>query len=110
MANKGSGRVTLTLYRTTVEKLRDTKGGKAWDAFLLELIGSMKQGVRVRCVVCRKVVESDDIDLSVSMLVKKLGWREISANGGLNIIGFICDKCSSKTDKNKKLKLRKIKK
>jgi hypothetical protein len=99
MAIQDSGKVTVTLNRTTVEKLRSEKGGIAWDAFMLDLIEGMKQGVRARCVVCRKVVESGDVDLTASMMVKKLGWREISINGGLNIIGFICDKCSSETDK-----------
>jgi hypothetical protein len=93
MAVKGSGKVTVTFDRTTVEKLRSEKGGEAWDAFMLNLIEGMKQGVKARCVVCRKVVESADIDLTVSMLVKRLGWREISVDGGLNIIGFMCDKC-----------------
>lgn len=94
MAIKGSAKITITLNRTTVEKLRSEKGGMAWDTFMLDLIGGMKQGVKARCVVCRKVVESRNVDLTASMLVKKLGWKEISANGGLNIIGFLCDKCS----------------
>lgn len=98
MAIKGSGKVTVTFNRTTVEKLRSEKGGMAWDAFMLDLIEGMKQGVRARCVVCRKVVESEDVDLTASMMVKKLGWREISINGGVNFIGFMCNKCSSEAE------------
>jgi hypothetical protein len=95
MAIKDSGKVTVTLNRTTVEKLRSEKGGMAWDAFMLDLVRGMKQGVKARCVICRKVVESGDVDLTASMLVKKLGWKEISVRGRLNSIGFLCDKCSS---------------
>lgn len=93
MAIKDSGKVTVTFNRTTVEKLREEKGGMAWDDFMLNLIGSRKTGVRARCILCRKVVESGDVDLTASMLVKKLGWKEISVRGRLNSIGFLCDKC-----------------
>jgi hypothetical protein len=98
MAIKGSGKVTVTFDRTTVEKLREEKGGIAWDPFMLDLIGSRKQGVRARCMLCRKVVESEDIDLTASMLAKKRGWKEISVKGRLSSIGFLCDKCSSETE------------
>lgn len=94
MALKDSGKVTITLNRTTVKKLRSEKGGMAWDAFMLDLIESMKCGVRARCVVCRKEVGSGDVDLTPSILAKRLGWKEISIRGRLNSIGFVCDKCS----------------
>ena len=94
MAIKGTGKVTVTFNRTTVEKVRAEKGGKAWDTFMLALIGSMKQGVRARCVVCRKVIESTDIDLSPSLLAKRLGWKEMLVRGGPGRIGFVCNKCS----------------
>ena len=98
MAIKDSGKVTITLDRTTVKKLRSEKGGMAWDVFMLDLIGCMKQGVTARCVVCRKVAGSTDIDLSSSLLAKRLGWKEISIRGRPGTIGFVCDKCSLKTE------------
>jgi hypothetical protein len=94
MAIKGSGKVTITLDRTTVEKLREEKGGKAWEAFMLNLIEGTKQGVRARCVACREVVESTNIDTSLRILARSNGWKEISVRGRLNSIGFMCDKCS----------------
>ncbi|MBE9592571.1 MAG: hypothetical protein IMF19_03745 [Proteobacteria bacterium] len=99
MAIKDSGKVTITLDRTTVEKLRSEKGGMAWDAFMLDLIEWMKQGVRARCVVCRKGVGSVDVDLSPSMLAKRLGWREVSVRGRPDSIGFLCDKCGLEMEK-----------
>lgn len=97
MAMKRSGKVTITLDRTTVEKLRSEKGGMAWDAFMLNLVESMKQGVKARCVVCRKEVGSGDVDLTASMLAKRLGWKEVLVRGeqGIKSIGFLCNKCSS---------------
>jgi hypothetical protein len=88
MAIKDSGKVTVTFNRTTVEKLREEKGGMAWDDFMLNLIGSRKTGVRARCILCRKVVESGDVDLTASMLVKKLGWKEISVRGCVISVEF----------------------
>ncbi|MBE9594635.1 MAG: hypothetical protein IMF19_14280 [Proteobacteria bacterium] len=96
MAIKDSAKVTVTLDRTTVEKLRSEKGGMAWDAFMLDLIGCKNQGVTAKCVACRKVVGSTDIDLSPSALTKKLGWEEVLIKGepGIKSIGFLCNKCS----------------
>lgn len=94
MAIKESDKITITLNRTTVKKLREEKGGIAWDAFMLHLIEGVKQGVKARCVVCRKVVGSTDIDLTASTLAKRLGWKEILIGGKPKSIGFLCDKCS----------------
>ncbi len=95
MPIKNSGKVTITLDRTTVEKLRNEKGGKAWDAFMLALIEGMKQGVRARCITCGRIFRSTDIDLSPSELAKRLGWKEVLIKGKPESIGFVCDKCKS---------------
>jgi hypothetical protein len=105
MAIKGSGKVTVTLNRTTVEKLREEKRGTTWDAFVLDLIGYMKQGVAARCMVCRKVARSTDIDFTPSLLAKKLGWKEISVRGRPGFIGFVCDKCSLESDEERRVLL-----
>ena len=96
MAIKDSGKVTITFQRTTVKKLRSEKGGIAWDAFVLDLIEGRKHGVSARCVVCRKIVGSRDIDLTASTLAKRLGWKEVLVKGepGTKSIGFLCNKCS----------------
>lgn len=102
MALKDSGTVTITLNRTTVKKLRSEKGGIAWDTFMLNLIEGMKQGVRAKCVLCGKVVESTDIDLSPSELARRLKWKEILIRGKPKSIGFVCDKCSREEKKKNK--------
>lgn len=94
MAIKDSAKVTVTFQRTTVEKLRSEKGGMAWDAFMLDLVESRKQGVRARCVTCREVIESTDVDLTPSSLANRHGWREVSIRGRPGTIGFLCDRCS----------------
>ena len=94
MAIKDSGKVTITLDRTTVEKLRNEKGGMAWDAFMLNLIGCMTQGVRIKCITCKRMFRSGDIDLSPSVLAKRLGWKEVSIRDKPGTIGFLCDKCA----------------
>lgn len=99
MAIKGTSKVTITLDRTTVKKLREEKGVNAWDAFMLNLIEGIGQGVRIRCIKCRRMFRSGDIDLSPSALAKRLGWKEISIRGRPGTIGFVCDKCSLETEK-----------
>ena len=98
MALRGTSKVTITLDRTTVKKLREEKGVNAWDAFMLNLIEGTGQGVRIRCIKCRRMFRSGDIDLSPSALAKRLGWKEVSIRDELGIIGFVCDKCSSETE------------
>ena len=99
MAVHGSEHITITILKTTVAKLRDEKGGVAWDTFMLNSLEGMKQGVKAKCAICRKVVGSTDVDLSPSLLAKRLGWKEISVKGRLDSIGFLCDKCSSEMEK-----------
>lgn len=101
MAIKGTGKVTITLDRTTVKKLREEKGVNAWDAFMLNLLEGIGQGVRIRCIICRRMFRSGDIDLSPSALAKQLGWNEVSIRDKPGTIGFVCDECSSETKKTK---------
>lgn len=102
MAIKDSGKVTVTLNRTTVEKLRAEKGVEAWDAFMLDLIENRKQGVRARCIICDAFIQTTDVNISPSELAKRRGWEEMySGRVYLNRdgvrtkveLGFICDKC-----------------
>lgn len=96
MAIKDSGKVTVTFNRTTVEKLRSEKGGKAWDAFMLDLAESRKQGVRIKCVVCRRILESGDIDLTSRAFAKRFGWEEVSIKSKSGWVGFVCNICKGR--------------
>ena len=98
MALKGTSTVTITLNRTTVKKLREEKGVNAWDAFMENLIEGAGQGVRIRCIKCRRMFRSGDINSSPSALAKRLGWNEVSIRDKPGTIGFVCDKCSSETE------------
>lgn len=93
MAIKGTRRVTVTLMRTTVKSLRAIKGAEAWDSFLLNLMKARRQGARAECIICRKVLETEDINESAAVLARKNGWTEVTVTGRLNAIGFACNEC-----------------
>ena len=96
MPVKGIGKVTITLRRTTVEKLRDTKKSLSWDEFLLGLVETKKQGARAECMICGRILETENIYVSPSILAEKNGWIEIAVKGQQNAIGFACPACLSK--------------
>ena len=87
------GTVTITLKKSTVSVLRKAKGGDTWDGFLLDLVKIKKQGARVECMICGRVLETENVYESPSILAEKNGWTEIAVKGRLNAIGFACPAC-----------------
>lgn len=105
MAVKDSGKVTITLDRTTVTKLRaQKKGMETWDGLMQRLGERRRYGLE--CIICGTFQEGEDKDKSPNMLAKEHGWRMIYSGavyigrGGIATqveLGYICPSCGDST-------------
>lgn len=94
MTLKGSNSITVTLLKTTVEKLRAIKHTETWDELMLRL-ATQKCGIE--CITCGKRLDMDDLEMSRSQLAKIKGWDAVKA--GNMRIGFICPECEQERKK-----------
>jgi len=109
MALKGSGNVTITLDRKTVEMLRAKKRGlETWDELMCRLGERPQCGIE--CVICHKWLDTDDPEMSRNDLARANGWARIYigrvkvevgegivTNGG---IGIACAECVLRTKRD----------
>ena len=93
MSIKNTDNITITLKKTTVNKMRKRKGELSWNEYVLNLMKSANQGARAKCVFCGGVLETEDIYKSPSDLAKENNWTEISIKGQQAVVGFICNFC-----------------
>lgn len=101
MAIKDSGKVTITLDRTTVAMLREKKEGlETWDELMRRLGERRRSGIE--CVICGAFLEMEDKDKSPNTLAKENGWQSIySARVIVNReemetkveLGYLCQSC-----------------
>jgi hypothetical protein len=92
MALKESKNVTVTLERTTVAMLRAKKKGlETWDELMQRL--GQRQKWEIECMICGRVLGTENIYESPSIVAEKNGWTEVAVKGRLNAIGFACPDC-----------------
>ena len=101
MAIKESGKVTITLARTTVAMLRAKKKDlETWDELMQRLGRTRKWGIE--CIICGAIIEMTEANMSPAMLAKANGWREVYS-GRVRLedseiktdveLGYMCKHC-----------------
>jgi hypothetical protein len=101
MAKKDTGKITITLDRETVKKLRSAKRDMTWDDYMLYLLRTQMTGAHVECLICGRIFRSAKLDVSPRMLAEEERWTEVAMKGG-RVIGFVCLDCIAKTETKEK--------
>ena len=108
MSLKDTDTVTVTLKKDTVKMLRVKKRGlETWDELMCRLGERPRCGIE--CLVCNKLIRTDDPGMSRNDLAEANGWEPLYVGGvelvaGEGIvttgeIGFACAECIQKTKK-----------
>lgn len=90
MAKSGTGKITITLNRTTVDLLRLRKRAVPWDKYLL---GATDRKCGIECMNCGGWLEANRTDISQDTLAKYYGWKPMAIYGE-KTIGFLCKECA----------------
>jgi len=101
MTLHGSEHITITILKTTVDKLRAMKRADSWDSLLLRF--SKRGRCGIECMNCGYWLETDETDVTLDKLAKRQGWTgvygeegEVDKGGRRMRIGYMCGKCGKR--------------